>query len=62
MKTGEVWNRLVSPKPQGLEAAARIVRLNLEKEVITFLNVNNHFEGSAPITIERFLEVLQKKE
>jgi uncharacterized protein YecE (DUF72 family) len=58
MKTGEVWNRLVSPQPQGLEAAAGIVRMNLEKEVITFLNVNNHFEGSAPITIERFLDVL----
>ena len=61
MKTGEVWNRLISPKPQGLQAAARIVQTNLEKEIITFLNVNNHFEGSAPITIERFLDVLQKE-
>ncbi len=61
MKTGEVWNRVVSPKPQGLEATARIVQANLEKEIITFLNVNNHFEGSAPVTIERFLDVLQKK-
>ena len=26
---------------------------------IKFVNVNNHYEGSAPITIERFLESLR---
>jgi len=61
IKTGEAWNRVISPKPQGLQAAVRIVQTHLEKEIITFLNVNNHFEGSAPITIERFLDVLQKE-
>lgn len=56
--TGEVWNRVISPKPAGLEAAAEIVRHNVRNHVRTFVNINNHYEGSAPLTIQRFLEVL----
>jgi uncharacterized protein YecE (DUF72 family) len=57
--TGEVWNRIVAPKPDGIEAAARIVADNARRGISTFLNVNNHFEGSAPLTIERFLDALR---
>jgi uncharacterized protein YecE (DUF72 family) len=57
--TGEVWNRIVEPKPEGLVAAARIVRANSGRGISTFVNVNNHYEGSAPLTIERFLDALQ---
>lgn len=56
--TGEKWNRVVAPKPEGIEAAARIVKMNFERKVLTYVNANNHFEGSAPITLERFLERL----
>jgi uncharacterized protein YecE (DUF72 family) len=56
--TGEVWNRIVAPKPDGIDAAARIVADNTRRGITTFLNVNNHFEGSAPLTIERFLDAL----
>lgn len=56
--SGEVWNRIVAPKPDGIEAAARIVADNTRRGITTFLNVNNHFEGSAPLTIERFLDAL----
>jgi uncharacterized protein YecE (DUF72 family) len=57
-ETGEVWNRISSPRPDGIRAAARIVRSNARRRVITFVNVNNHFEGSAPLSIQRFLEEL----
>ena len=57
--TGEVWNRVVAPKPEGIAAAARIVGANSEKGIRTFINVNNHYEGSAPLTIERFLDALE---
>jgi uncharacterized protein YecE (DUF72 family) len=60
--TNKVWNRLVAPKPDGLRAAARIVRSNSARGGKTFVNVNNHYEGSAPITIERFLEALGRGE
>jgi uncharacterized protein YecE (DUF72 family) len=57
-RSGELWNRLISPKPESLAAAARIVRANSRRGVLSYVNVNNHLEGSAPLTIERFLEIL----
>jgi len=58
IETGGNWNQVIAPKPKGLEAAARIVQENQSREVLTFVNINNHFEGSAPLTVERFLEAL----
>lgn len=60
-ETGEVWNRVVAPKPGGLAAAAKIVRANTKKRVLTYLNLNNHYEGSAPLSARRFLDVLAGK-
>jgi len=60
-ETREVWNKVVAPKPGGLKAAAKIVRANVKKRVLTYLNLNNHFEGSAPLSIGRFLDVLAGK-
>jgi uncharacterized protein YecE (DUF72 family) len=60
-QSGEVWDRLVSPKPDALAAAARIVRANSRRGVVSYVNVNNHLEGSAPLTIERFLEILARE-
>jgi uncharacterized protein YecE (DUF72 family) len=60
-ETGEVWDRVVAPKPGALKAAAKIVRANAKKRVLTYLNLNNHFEGSAPLSLRRFLDVLAGK-
>ena len=57
-ETGEIWNKIVAPKPEGLESAAKIVRANARKRVQTYVNFNNHYEGSAPLSIRRFLETL----
>jgi uncharacterized protein YecE (DUF72 family) len=57
--TGEHWDRIAAPRPEALRAAARIIRVNRRQKIMTFLNVNNHFEGSAPLTIERFLKELE---
>jgi len=59
-ETGEVWNRIIQPKPEGIRAAVRITVENIRRKITTYLNVNNHFEGSAPLTIERFLEELRR--
>jgi len=48
----------ISPKPEAVRAAARIVRANARRRVLTYVNVNNHLEGSAPLTIQRLLEAL----
>ncbi len=57
-ETGDVWNQVVAPKPEGLESAAKIVRANARKNILTYINFNNHSEGSAPLSIKRFLETL----
>ncbi len=56
--SGEHWDRILDPQPEGLQAAARIIRANAARKATTFVNVNNHFEGSAPRSISRLLEVL----
>ncbi|HDT11708.1 MAG TPA: DUF72 domain-containing protein [bacterium] len=56
--TGSVWNNIISPKPAGLKAAAHIVKENTYKEIVTYVNINNHYEGSAPLTVERFKETV----
>lgn len=58
--TGKVWNRVVQPRDGALGEAAAVVAAAAEKNIQTWVNVNNHYEGSAPLTIERFLEALRK--
>ena len=60
-ETGGVWDKIVAPKPEGLRAAARIVRAGARKKVLTIVNLNNHYEGSAPLSIGRFLKVLSEE-
>jgi uncharacterized protein YecE (DUF72 family) len=57
--TGEVWNKIVAPKPEALKAAAAITAENIRSKIKTYINVNNHFEGSAPLSIGRFLEEMK---
>lgn len=56
--TGGAWDRILVPRPASLAAAARIVRFNARRKVLTFVNLNNHFEGSAPLSIQRLAETL----
>jgi hypothetical protein len=44
-----------------LEHAARIAPANIKRKIVTCVNVNNRFERSAPLTIERFRSALEKE-
>jgi uncharacterized protein YecE (DUF72 family) len=56
--TGEAWNRIVHPRDKELSDIAEIVsELSGSKNEI-YVNINNHYEGSAPLTIERFQKFL----
>ena len=52
-KTGGDWSRIVEPRDAELETVAAMVRRLLKGGHDVFLNVNNHYEGSAPLTIGR---------
>lgn len=57
-QTGKQWNRVVAPKDEELAAVIDVIRELLNRDVEVYLNVNNHYEGSAPLTIERIEEML----
>jgi uncharacterized protein YecE (DUF72 family) len=54
--TGESWNRIVAPKDNELSAIVAMVNDMRGRGMTVYLNVNNHYEGSAPLTIERLRE------
>ncbi len=59
-RTGEKWDRIVEPRDAALQSAAEIVGDYFRRRIHTFVNVNNHFEGSAPLTAERFVRMLKE--
>jgi uncharacterized protein YecE (DUF72 family) len=58
-ETGSTWNEIVEPKNEGLETTADIIRQNVASDLDTSVNVNNHYEGSGPLTIQRLLDLLR---
>ena len=52
-QTGKDWSRVVAPKDLDIASLAEMTSDLRSRGVETFLYVNNHFEGSAPRTIER---------
>lgn len=56
--TGNDWSRIVEPKDQELQSLAAMLVDLRDRNVETFLYVNNHFEGSAPRTIARIKSLL----
>jgi uncharacterized protein YecE (DUF72 family) len=50
------WDQIVSPRDEEL---GRLITLLAEQRRTIYLNVNNHYEGSAPRTIERIYTLLE---
>ena len=59
-QTGEKWNRVVEPHDAALDSAVEMVNEYFRRRIHTFVNVNNHFEGSAPLTAERFVKRMRE--
>ena len=57
-RTSGFWNDIVEPKDEGLRETASIIRQNTERKIMTYVNVNNHYEGCAPLTIQRLLSLM----
>ncbi len=57
-QTGKQWNRIVAPEDEQLAAIVEMVEDLVAAGVDVYLNVNNHYEGSAPLTIERIRGML----
>lgn len=57
-QTNGSWDRRVQPHEDRLADVAEIIRQTLAGRILTFVNVNNHFEGCAPLTAARLVEIL----
>ncbi|MBN1500335.1 MAG: DUF72 domain-containing protein [Spirochaetes bacterium] len=58
--TGGNWSSIVSEKPEKKNICRMINELISDGNDV-FLNVNNHYEGSAPLTIESMLPYIKKE-
>jgi uncharacterized protein YecE (DUF72 family) len=57
-QTGKRWDRIVAPRDEELAGIVALLKDLLDAGVEVYLNVNNHYEGSAPLTIERIRGLL----
>jgi uncharacterized protein YecE (DUF72 family) len=57
-RTGGLWGEIVDLKNDGLRATASIISEYAREGIRTVVNVNNHYEGCAPLTIQRLLRLL----
>jgi uncharacterized protein YecE (DUF72 family) len=57
-ETGKRWDRLVVSRDEELAAIVAMTQDLLAAGVDVYLNVNNHYEGSAPLTIQRIEAML----
>ncbi len=58
--TGKKWHTIVDPKDDELHQLTSMVEDLMARQVRIGINVNNHYEGCAPLTIDRFVDMLFK--
>ena len=57
-QTDKRWDQRVAPKDEQLRTITDMVEEMAAQGVDVYLNVNNHYEGSAPLTIEQIRRLL----
>lgn len=59
-ETGSNWDRRIDPHEDRLQAVVGLLDHTISRGVRTYVNVNNHYEGSAPRTIDRLVSLLEE--
>jgi uncharacterized protein YecE (DUF72 family) len=59
--TGERWDKIVAPKDRELPGIADMALDMQTRGLVVYLNVNNHYEGSAPLTIGKSRALLEER-
>jgi len=59
-KTKKIWSRIVDPRDGELQQLKIMVDDLIAREIKVTLNVNNHYEGSAPMTIQKLIDLYLK--
>jgi uncharacterized protein YecE (DUF72 family) len=61
-ETKEVWNRIVLPQDNELAHIIEMIKELNSRRIKIFINVNNHYEGSSPLTIKKITGLLHKRD
>jgi uncharacterized protein YecE (DUF72 family) len=61
-KSGNKWGAIVDPKDSELADIVTIIKELEERKIDVYLNINNHYEGSAPLTIKKIQEMLETQQ
>ena len=56
--TRKKWDRIAAPKDVSLRSVAQIVSKQIKQKRRAIVNVNNHYEGCAVLTINRLIDLL----
>ncbi len=59
-RTGKKWDQVVEPRDTELGDVSRLADELAAGGTQVFVNVNNHYEGSAPRTIEKLRDLFEK--
>lgn len=54
-----IWNQIYIDRQEELKGLSKIFKELITKDVDLFINVNNHFEGSAPLTIQKIKNLMK---
>lgn len=57
-KTGKIYNQIVAPMDEELPGVIEMIQDLRSQGIQVYLNVNNHYEGSAPLSIEKIKQLL----
>ena len=60
--TGADWSRIVTPRDNELTHIAPLVAKVAKEGTTLYININNHYEGSSPITITKLETFLDQSE
>jgi uncharacterized protein YecE (DUF72 family) len=58
-KTGKSWTKIVEPRDETIEKVVKIILDLSKRKIPIFTNINNHFEGSAPLTAQKIINALK---
>jgi len=57
-EAGKKWDKVVAPKDESIEGVVGVVREQVDRGREVYVNVNNHYERCAVLTIEKLVEGL----
>lgn len=60
VESGGKWNKIIEPKDDDINRLVKMLVKILNRDIDIYLNVNNHYEGSAPLTIRKINNLLKE--